>query len=222
MHRFCQKIVGHKYFERVVAALILFSAVQLGLETFEPVVKGYCHLFDEIDFLILTLFSVELVIRFFASGRPLAFFRNGWNVFDFLVVVLPLLPIGGHYQVFARVIRVMRVIRLLRFIPEITLMLKVVLDSIRSIFSVSLLLVVFFYCYSVAGVIMFGENDHLHFRDLSTSMLTMFRVVTLEGWTNIMYINMYGCDEFGYEFRQHLCTNPEAHPIESILYFVSF
>ena len=101
-------------------------------------------------------------------------------------------------------------------------MVNVVSDSIRSIASVSLLLLVFFYTYSVAGVVLFSQNDHLHFRDLATSMITMFRVVTLEGWTNILYINMYGCDEFGYEFRQNLCTSPEAHPIEAILYFTSF
>ena len=184
----CRKIVHHNLFEKIVNTVIVCSGLQLGLETFPETHQIYGHWFDTIDNGIMIIFAIELFLRMGALGfKPKPFLKNGWNILDFLVVVLPLLPISGHYQTFAKAIRVFRILRLLRLIPELKLLMQSISGSARYIISISILLGLFFYAYSVAGVVMFGKNDVVHFHDLATSMLTMFRVVTLEDWTDIMY-----------------------------------
>ena len=87
---------------------------------------------------------------------------------------------------------------------------------------VSILLLLLFYIYAVAGVFFFGENDPIHFSDLQTSMLSLFRVVTLEDWTDIMYINMFGCENYGYGGNEAICVNSTANAAGSVFFFVSF
>lgn len=87
---------------------------------------------------------------------------------------------------------------------------------------VSILLLLLFYIYAVAGVFFFGANDPIHFADLQTSMLSLFRVVTLEDWTDIMYINMFGCENYGYDGNMELCKASLAQKGLSIGFFVSF
>ena len=87
---------------------------------------------------------------------------------------------------------------------------------------VSLLLFLLFYIYAVAAVFFFGGNDPVHFDNLEHSMLTMFRVVTLEDWTDVMYINMYGCENYGYDGNEAMCKASSGYPLLSALFFVSF
>ena len=87
---------------------------------------------------------------------------------------------------------------------------------------VSLLLLLLFYLFAVTGVFLFGENDPVHFRNLQLAMLTLFRVVTLEDWTDVMYIQMYGCEGYGYGGMEHLCTTSTAHPVFGAAFFVTF
>jgi len=85
---------------------------------------------------------------------------------------------------------------------------------------VSILLSLLFYIYAVAGVFL-GENDPIYFKDLQTSMLSLFRIVTLEDWTDIMYINMFDCENYGYGDNIDLCTNSTAFYSLSVTYFVT-
>lgn len=223
MTQLFQTILNNPWFERIINCIIIYSGIQLGIETFPEAQEVYGIWFDLIDDIIMFIFAIELFIRLGAQEFNLKrFLGNGWNVLDALVVILPLIPIQGHYQTFSKAIRVFRILRLLRMIPELQLLMQSISGSIRYIISISLLLGLFFYAYSVAGVVIFGGNDVLHFHDLSTSMITMFRVVTLEDWTDIMYINMFGCDVYGYEIKTELCTKPQAYPIESAFFFISF
>jgi len=99
------------------------------------------------------------------------------------------------------------------------------LKSIPSMFYVGVLLLILFYIYAVMGVFLFAENDPVHFGDLALSMLSLFRVVTLEDWTDVMYIQMFGSDRYaGYDGLNSggEPTQPGAMPIFGALYFVSF
>ena len=89
-------------------------------------------------------------------------------------------------------------------------------------YQVGILLVLNFYVYAVMGVFMFSENDPLHFKDLPTAMLSLFRVVTLEDWTDIMYIQMYGSDVYAYANTTGITPVPSASPIMGSLFFVTF
>jgi voltage-gated sodium channel len=87
---------------------------------------------------------------------------------------------------------------------------------------VFLLLVLMFYTYGVSATFMFGGNDPVHFGSLPRSLLSLFQVVTLEGWSDIMNIQMYGCDRYGYEGMEALCTDPKATPLLAVFFFVTF
>ena len=88
----------------------------------------------------------------------------------------------------------------------------------------SILLFLLFYIYGAMAVFLFGGNDPIHFRNLQTSILSLFRVVTLEDWTDVMYINMYGSDAYGYSANDLQKWSPlsSALPIGAALFFVSF
>ena len=91
-------------------------------------------------------------------------------------------------------------------------------------FYVSILLFLLFYIYGTMAVFFYGDNDPIHFRNLQTSILSLFRVVTLEDWTDVMYINMYGSDEYGYSTKDLENWTPvsSASPIGAAIFFVSF
>jgi voltage-gated sodium channel len=102
------------------------------------------------------------------------------------------------------------------------LLVGALIKSIPSMGYVGVLLLMHFYVYAVTGVFLFRDNDPVHFRDLPTSMLSLFRVVTLEDWTDIMYIQMYGSDVYAYDNFTDLPNTPSARPVVGALYFVSF
>jgi len=116
----------------------------------------------------------------------------------------------------------LRVLRLVHALPKLQLLVGALLKSIPSMGYVSILLLMLFYVYAVAAVFMWGGNDPHHFGDLQTSFLSLFRAVTLEDWTDLMYINMYGCDRYGYDGMVAECTSPEASPVGAAVFFVSF
>ena len=132
---------------------------------------------------------------------------------------------GGQYAAVLRLARVLRALRLVTAVPRLQLLVSSLLKSIPSLGYVGLLLTVLFYVYAVMGIFLFRGNDPVHFQDLSTSLLTLFRVVTLEDWTDVMYIQMYGSDAYpGYaDFAQaHLREASLGRPLLGAAFFVSF
>ena len=88
-------------------------------------------------------------------------------------------------------------LKLVRALPKLQILVSALLKSLPSMGYVGLLLGLLFYIYSVAGVFLFGNNDPLHFDNIWIAMLSLFRVVTGEDWTDVMYIQMYGCEQYG-------------------------
>jgi voltage-gated sodium channel len=84
------------------------------------------------------------------------------------------------------------------------------------------LLLLLFYIYAVMAVFGFGGNDPIHFGSLSLAMLSLFRAVTMDGWSDMMFINMYGCDHYGYDGMMEFCTQPAASPLGAAFFFTSF
>jgi voltage-gated sodium channel len=121
-----------------------------------------------------------------------------------------------------RLARILRAFKLVTALPKLQIIVGSLLKSIPSMGYVGLLLILHFYMYGVMGTFLFSENDPLHFGNLQTSMLSLFRAVTLEDWTDLMYINMYGCDNYGYDGSHVPCTSPNAMPVAAGIYFVSF
>ena len=218
-----RRLVDSKPFNTFIIAVILFAGVLVGVETYPEMVAQYGEILHLLDVIVLTIFVVEIFLKMGAEGRrPWRYFKDPWNVFDFSIVAVAFIPGVSQYALVMRLARLLRVLRLVRFIPRLRILVTALLKSIPSMLYVSILLGMLFYMYAVAGTFLFGVNDPVHFGSLHLSMLSLFRVVTLEDWTDIMYTAMYGCDVYGYGFFEELCTAPEAFPLVGPLYFVSF
>ena len=218
-----KKIASSKIFEGVIIAAILTAGILIGVETYSGFANQYFNVLKPLDHLITGIFVLEILIKMGAEGRrPWRYFYDGWNIFDFVIVVMVLLPLGGSSIAILRLFRLLRVLKLLKALPQLQVLVIALLKSIPSMFYVSLLLLLLFYIYAVTGVFFFGDNDPVHFSDLQTSMLSLFRIVTLEDWTDIMYINMYGCENYGYADSMDKCVDSKAMPLFSALFFVSF
>lgn len=180
------RLVGHAAFSNTVLGLIFGNAVLLGLETAGLVspLNPLVHLAERA---ILWAFTVELVLRFVAEWpRWTAPLTNGWYLFDLTIVGLGHLLGGAGFVQVLRLLRVMRILRVLSVIPSLQRMVGAVLDALPSMGSIMLLLGLLFYVYGILGTAFFGQVDPEHFGSLSASFLTLFEVVTLEGWVDIM------------------------------------
>ncbi len=195
MKKISENIVQHSLFDNLIITLILINAAILGLETAPTLVARYGNWFELGHHLILTAFIIEAVIKITAvAPRFKLYFGNGWNLFDLSVILLALLPATGELAVIARLARLLRVLRLISTIPELRLIVATLMRSIPSMGHVMLLMSIIFYIYGIAGYHLFHVHDPVHWGSLGVSLLTLFRVVTLEDWTDVMYIAMEAYD----------------------------
>ena len=187
-------IIEKKAFKGFILFLILFSAVLIGIETYPEIALRHKTVLHILDNIIIACFVVEIGLKILAEGRrPWNYFRDPWNVFDFLVVAVCLVPLSDtHYFAVLRVMRVLRILRMVTFLPRLRLIVGALLKSIPSMGYVILLITILFFVYAVLGVFVFGSSDPTHFGDLHHAMVTLFQIFTLEGWTDIMNIQIYG------------------------------
>lgn len=222
VQKILKRITEARLFQNAITAVIVFAGILVGVETYQEFAarhQGIIHLLDQI---VVWIFVAEVVIKMGAEGKAFyRYFKDPWNVFDFLIVAACFLPVDAQYVMVLRLARLLRVLKLVRALPKLQILVGALLKSIPSMAYVSLLLLLLFYVYAVAATFMFGHNDPVHFATLPLSMLSLFRAVTLEDWTDLMYINRDGCDQYGYGGIEHLCTAPEASPIASPIIFVT-
>ena len=223
-----KRIADSSRFNIFILSTIVFAGILVGIQTYERQVTHIAHILEQLDFIILIIFTVEVFIKVFAEGpKPLNYFKDPWNIFDFSIVAVCYLAfvtpdLNTSFIAVLRLARILRVFKLVSAVPKLQILVGALLRSIPSMGYVGVLLFLLFYIYAAMAVFIYGANDPVHFDNLHLSMLSLFRVVTLEDWTDIMYINMYGCDQYGYEGMEELCTNPSASPVGAALFFVSF
>src|SRR5512145_2000854 len=158
-----RRLADSRHFQNFVLGVIVLTAVIVGLETSEALVERYGALFHWLDVLVQTIFVLEIGIRLLAFWpRPVGFFRDGWNLFDFTVVAASLLPQAGTFAMVARLARLMRVTRLVSVFPELRLIISTMLRSIPSMGHVVMLLGLLLYVYGILGFYLFGEHDPKH------------------------------------------------------------
>ncbi|MBL0683094.1 ion transporter [Aquimarina mytili] len=223
----CKKIAEAKWFQNFIISVIILAGVLVGIQTYGEEVAQWTTIIDAIDWIILIIFTLEVIIKITAEGnQPQNYFKDAWNLFDFFIVAAcfagPFIGDNAEFLPVLRLIRILRVFKLVTALPELQLIVGALLRSIPSMAYISLLLGLLFYIYGAMAVFMFGANDPIHFENLQIGILSLFRVITLEDWTDVMYINMYGCDNYGYGGNEALCTNPSGSPIIASLFFVSF
>ena len=181
-----RRLVDSPGFQHFILGVIVVAAIVVGVETSATLTVRYGAIIVAVEMLIQTIFVAEIAIRVFACWpRPAAFFRNGWNVFDFAVVAASLLPQAGAFAMVARLARLMRVTRLLSAFPELRLIIGTMIRSIPSMGHVIVLLSLLLYVYGVIGFHFFREADPAHWGSLGVALLTLFQMLTLEGWVEI-------------------------------------
>lgn len=185
-----ERVRSNKAFELFVVAVIIASALLVGAKTYE-LEPSSRSLIIWLDMLITVIFVAEITIRFIGEPNKRAFFRNGWNVFDTLVVTISLIPIDNSDLVLvARLVRVFRVLRMISIIPELRMLLASLLKALPQLGYVILLMFIIFYIYAAIGATLFESINPTLWGDIAISMLTLFRVMTFEDWTDVMYETM--------------------------------
>ena len=213
--KIAQIITKSRTFNVYIFSLITFSAILIGIETYPDIASKYRDLIVLLDRFIITCFVLEIGLKIIAmERRPWQFFRDSWNVFDFIIVAVCLIPSDDtHFFAVFRILRVLRILRMITFLPKLRLLIGALLKSIPSMGYVVLLIAILFYVYAIVGVFVFGANDPLHFGDLHHTMVTLFKVLTLEGWIDIMNTHILGPTTEG---------NLQIVSFWPFLYFASF
>ncbi len=189
LHLQLQPLVRNRYFELFMMGIIIFSALLVGINTFhiEPI---YMEILLTLDIFISIIFVIEIVLRIASYKKPLDFFKDGWNIFDFLVITLSLVPIDGNNSAVARLLRIFRILRIITILPELRVMITALFKSAKSISFVMILMFIIFYIYAIVGTVFFEEAKSGLWNNVGTALLTLFRIMTFEGWTEVMYESM--------------------------------
>ena len=218
-----KQFVDSAAFQNGVLAIVVLAGVLVGLETEPQVVARYGRVIHLLDQIIIGLFVLEAILKMAAHGRHFyRYFFNAWNIFDFIIVVVCLLPFDAQYAAVLRLVRIIRALKLISALPRLQLLVGSLLRSLPSMGYIGLLLLILFYVYAVTGIFLWRDNDPGHFGDLPTAMLTLFRVVTLEDWTDVMYTQMWGAEEYPSNAGDFTPANPRPAPVLGAVYFVSF
>jgi voltage-gated sodium channel len=184
---FARRLVNSSKFEPFMIGLIVFNAVLIGLETSKDFMAKYDGTFHLLNDIILYVFVVEAALKIAAvAPRWKLYFGSGWNLFDLAVILFSLIPATEEFALVARLARVLRVLRLVSAVPQLRLIVATLVRSIPSMGHVILLMSIVFYIYAITGFHLFAEGDEEHWGTLGASLLTLFQMVTLEGWVEVM------------------------------------
>nr|WP_033298631.1 ion transporter [Psychromonas ossibalaenae] len=181
---------NNKFFELFVITVIIFSALMIGANTYDMPNHVLTFIYV-LDWTITLIFLVEIMIRFIGEPDKKRFFHNLWNVFDTLIVIVSLIPIDdGDMAVLGRLVRIFRVLRMISIIPELRLLINSLVKALPQLGYVMLLMFIIFYIYAAVGSTFFADINPVLWGDISISLLTLFRVMTFESWTSVMYETM--------------------------------
>ena len=180
------QIKEHKLFQISVTIVIVFSSLVIGVSTydFRP---QFVRVLVMSDYFITIFFVVEILIRFFSEKNKTDFFKDGWNIFDSIIVASSLIPTGAGSSVMVlRLLRLARLLRVIAFVPELKLVIEALIESIKKSVFVLMLIFILLYIYAVAGVILFESIEGGRFEDLGEAIIALIQIMTLSSWENIM------------------------------------
>jgi len=202
---FFLKIRNSNFFNSLVISVIIASALYAGVSSYNEIIPAdYIFLLQIFDYSITIFFTVEILIRIFAERSLINFFKDGWNVFDFLIVSISLIPIGGAESIFvARLLRIIRILRIITVVPAFRHIIDSLIKTIPRVGFIALLMFIFIYIWGAIGTLFFEEIDPGRWGNIGVAMLTLVQVATYDDWAAVM--------------RELLVVYPIAW-----IYFVSF
>ena len=185
-----EELKANRLFELFAVSIIIFSALLIGAHTYTDD-NQTSGLLNALDFGVTLFFLIEILIRFFAERDKKAFFKDAWNVFDTVIVAVSLIPIdNAEMAMLGRLIRIFRVLRMISLIPELRLILNSLFKALPQLGYVMLLMFIIFYIYAAVGSTLYASVNPELWGNISIAMLTLFRVMTFEDWTDVMYETM--------------------------------
>ena len=173
-------IVESDLVQKIIIGLILLNALTLGLETNSVLMKEYGQQISFLDNCILSIFVIEILIKL--GYRKLSFFKDGWNIFDFIIIGIALAPATGSLSVL-RTLRIFRAMRLLSVVPSMKKVTQALLSAIPGILSVGSIILLIFYVSAVLATNFFGDDFDTWFGNIGRSMFSLFQIMTLESWS---------------------------------------
>jgi voltage-gated sodium channel len=177
-----KQFVEKDSFQKFIITLIIFNSITIGMETSSAIMTSIGDMLLLIDKIILAIFVLEITLKLYAYR--FSFFKGGWNVFDFSIVAIALLPASGALAVL-RSLRIFRSLRLIKNLPRLRFIVESLLLSLPSIGWIFVLLTLVFYVFSVIGTKLFGSSYSEWFGTIWASMFSIFQIMTLEGWADI-------------------------------------
>lgn len=175
-------LVEHKRFQAFIIWVIVLNAVTLGLETSPEIIHRFGDVLHVADRIMLAIFVVEIVLRLYAAGWR--FFTDSWNVFDFIIVGISLVPATGPFSVL-RALRVLRVLRLISAVPAMRRVVSGLLAAVPGMASIGALLGLVIYVAAVMATKLFGAISPEYFGNLGTTLFTLFQTMTGEAWPDV-------------------------------------
>ncbi|MCS3903552.1 voltage-gated sodium channel [Methylohalomonas lacus] len=166
--------------QNFIIGVIIFNAITLGLETSSIVQRHGGGLLDTLETFVLTIFVIEILLKLLAFD--IRFFKSGWNVFDFLIVGISLVPASGPLAIL-RALRILRILRLVTKLQRLRHIVESLLKALPSIGWIAVLLLMVFYIYAVMGTQMFGEAFPDDFGHMGLTLYSLFQIMTLESWS---------------------------------------
>ncbi len=173
-------ILDLEWVQRFIIGVILFNAVLLGLESSDTIMNSAGWLITALDTLCLAVFVVEILAKLFA--QHFRFFRSGWNLFDFVIVGIALVPATQAFSVM-RALRILRVLRVVSAVPSLRRVVEGFLTALPGMGSVFMLMSLIFYIGSVMATKLFGDAFPEWFGSLGSSAYSLFQIMTLESWS---------------------------------------
>ena len=183
---FFLKIRNSNFFNTLVISVIIASALYAGVSSYD-IPSQYVYLLEFFDYAITIFFTIEILIRIIAERSLIKFFKDGWNVFDFIIVTISLIPVGGSESVFvARLLRIVRILRIITVIPAFRHIIEALIKTIPRVGFIALLMFIFIYIWAALGTLFFEDSDPEHWANIGVAMLTLVQVATYDDWGMIM------------------------------------
>jgi voltage-gated sodium channel len=185
--RACGRIADSSRFQGFIFAVIVANAIVLGLDTYDSVSRDAGGTLRTLNDVFIGIFVVEMTIRIAAYGRrPWNFFREGWNVFDFITVFAAFAPFIRENATLLRLARLLRVVRVVSVLPDLRVLVSGMARALPPIGSMAVLALLLIFVYGMVGWELFGEEIPERWGDIGEAMLTLFTVLTLEGWNTTL------------------------------------
>jgi len=175
-----RKWVESTLFQNVILAVIIINAIVIGMETSPAIMARFGGTLRLLDRIAIVIFIVEILLKLVVYR--LGFFKNGWNIFDFTIVAIALLPTGGSLSVL-RALRILRALRLVSAMPKMRKVVQGLFAAIPSMGTVIILLGLVFYIAAVMATKLFGDAFPEWFGSIGSSLYSLFQIMTLESWS---------------------------------------